>query len=168
VWSMWASCCGWLCLDDSTVEETRSSTQHQAFTNSGFSSYPSPTAPEHTCKACGGRFDSLARKPSAWRRVIVSGDRATSCHVYTQLLRSDRLQAINGAYCQQNRHLKQFYSPPASPTHDRDDYRCDRSIFQFQTICKSSVELDLVYETISGDPEGSSSHGKTRDILHSF
>ncbi|XP_067220929.1 E3 ubiquitin-protein ligase rififylin isoform X3 [Chanodichthys erythropterus] len=62
VWSMWASCCGWLCLDDSTVEETRSSTQHQAFTNSGFSSYPSPPAPEHTCKACGGRFDSLARK----------------------------------------------------------------------------------------------------------
>ncbi|XP_051718120.1 E3 ubiquitin-protein ligase rififylin isoform X2 [Ctenopharyngodon idella] len=59
---MWASCCGWLCLDDSTVEETRSSTQHQAFTNSGFSSYPSPPAPEHTCKACGGRFDSLARK----------------------------------------------------------------------------------------------------------
>ncbi|RXN11514.1 E3 ubiquitin- ligase rififylin-like isoform X1 [Labeo rohita] len=59
---MWASCCGWLCLDDSTVEDTRSSTRHQAFTNSGFSSYPSPTAPEHTCKACGGRFDSLARK----------------------------------------------------------------------------------------------------------
>ncbi|XP_067306242.1 E3 ubiquitin-protein ligase rififylin isoform X2 [Pseudorasbora parva] len=59
---MWASCCGWLCLDESTVEDTRSSSHHQAFTNSGFSSYPSPSAPEHTCKACGGRFDSLARK----------------------------------------------------------------------------------------------------------
>ncbi|XP_077063786.1 E3 ubiquitin-protein ligase rififylin isoform X1 [Siphateles boraxobius] len=59
---MWASCCGWLCLDDATVEDTRSSTQHQTFTNSGFSSYPSPPAPENTCKACGGRFDSLARK----------------------------------------------------------------------------------------------------------
>uniref|UniRef100_A0A8C1PX08 RING-type E3 ubiquitin transferase n=1 Tax=Cyprinus carpio TaxID=7962 RepID=A0A8C1PX08_CYPCA len=59
---MWASCCGWLCLDDSTVEDTRSSTRHQAFTNSGFSSYPSPLAPEPTCKACGGRFDSHARK----------------------------------------------------------------------------------------------------------
>uniref|UniRef100_A0A673N647 RING-type E3 ubiquitin transferase n=1 Tax=Sinocyclocheilus rhinocerous TaxID=307959 RepID=A0A673N647_9TELE len=59
---MWASCCGWLCLDDSTVDDTRSSTRHQAFSNSGFSSYPSPPAPEHTCKACGGRFDSLARK----------------------------------------------------------------------------------------------------------
>ncbi|XP_016362686.1 E3 ubiquitin-protein ligase rififylin isoform X3 [Sinocyclocheilus anshuiensis] len=59
---MWASCCGWLCLDDSTVDDTRSNTRHQAFSNSGFSSYPSPPAPEHTCKACGGRFDSLARK----------------------------------------------------------------------------------------------------------
>ncbi|XP_056118561.1 E3 ubiquitin-protein ligase rififylin isoform X2 [Rhinichthys klamathensis goyatoka] len=56
---MWASCCGWLGLDESTVENTGSSTQHQTFTNSGFSSYPSP---ENTCKACGGRFDSLARK----------------------------------------------------------------------------------------------------------
>ncbi|XP_059370922.1 E3 ubiquitin-protein ligase rififylin isoform X2 [Carassius carassius] len=59
---MWASCCGWLCLDDSTVDDTRSSTRHQAFTNSGFSSYPSPLAPEPTCKACGGRFDSHTRK----------------------------------------------------------------------------------------------------------
>ncbi|XP_051521263.1 E3 ubiquitin-protein ligase rififylin-like isoform X1 [Myxocyprinus asiaticus] len=59
---MWASCCGLLCLDDSTVEDTRSSSRHQAFTNSGFNSYPSSPAPEHMCKACGGRFDSLARK----------------------------------------------------------------------------------------------------------
>lgn len=59
---MWASCCGWLCLDDSSMEDTRGSQQRQAFTNSGFSSYPSPTAPEHTCKSCGGRFDSLTRK----------------------------------------------------------------------------------------------------------
>ncbi|XP_039516003.1 E3 ubiquitin-protein ligase rififylin-like [Pimephales promelas] len=59
---MWASCCGWLGLDDPTVENTRSSTPHQTFTNSGFSGYPSPPAPENTCKACGGRFDSLARK----------------------------------------------------------------------------------------------------------
>ncbi|ROL48723.1 hypothetical protein DPX16_7659 [Anabarilius grahami] len=43
-----------------------------------------------------------------------------------------------GACCQQNRHLIQFYSPLAVPAHDRDHYRCDRSIFQFQTICKSS------------------------------
>ncbi|XP_056612131.1 E3 ubiquitin-protein ligase rififylin isoform X1 [Triplophysa dalaica] len=59
---MWASCCGWLCLDDSTVVETRSSTRQEAFTNSGFSSSPSPPAPESTCKACGGQFDILTMK----------------------------------------------------------------------------------------------------------
>ncbi|MGL5565433.1 MAG: hypothetical protein ACRDC4_06835, partial [Plesiomonas sp.] len=37
---------------------------------------------------------------------------------------------------------------------------CDRSIFQFQTICKSTVELGIVYETISAGPEGLNSHGK--------
>lgn len=40
----------------------RSSSRHQAYTNSGYSSYPSPTAPDHMCKACGGRFDALERK----------------------------------------------------------------------------------------------------------
>ncbi|KAK2831487.1 hypothetical protein Q7C36_016573 [Tachysurus vachellii] len=62
---MWASCCNWLCLDSPTVEESsnhRSSSRHQAYTNSGYSSYPSPTAPDHMCKACGGRFDALERK----------------------------------------------------------------------------------------------------------
>ncbi|KAI5099024.1 E3 ubiquitin-protein ligase rififylin isoform X1, partial [Silurus meridionalis] len=62
---MWASCCNWLCLDSSTVEENssrRSSSRHQAYTNSGYNSYPSPTAPEHICKGCGGRFDALERK----------------------------------------------------------------------------------------------------------
>lgn len=64
---MWASCCNWFCLDGSTVEESsRSSTgggsRNQAYTNSGYSGYPSPTAPEPACKACGGRFDSSARK----------------------------------------------------------------------------------------------------------
>ncbi|KAG7471108.1 hypothetical protein MATL_G00120950 [Megalops atlanticus] len=58
---MWASCCNWFCLDTATVEES-SSTQRQAYVNSGYSSYPSPTASEHVCKACGGRFDMLARK----------------------------------------------------------------------------------------------------------
>ncbi|MCJ8740166.1 hypothetical protein PDJAM_G00055790 [Pangasius djambal] len=62
---MWASCCNWLCLDSPTVEESgsrRPSSRHQAYSNSGYSSYPSPTAPEHTCKACGGRFGALERK----------------------------------------------------------------------------------------------------------
>ncbi|XP_036392792.1 E3 ubiquitin-protein ligase rififylin-like isoform X2 [Megalops cyprinoides] len=58
---MWASCCNWFCLDSATVGEN-SSTQRQAYVNSGYSSFPSPTASEHVCKACGGRFDMLARK----------------------------------------------------------------------------------------------------------
>lgn len=40
----------------------RSSSRHQAYTNSAYSSYPSPTTSEHMCKACGGRFDALERK----------------------------------------------------------------------------------------------------------
>ncbi|XP_029570257.1 E3 ubiquitin-protein ligase rififylin isoform X2 [Salmo trutta] len=59
---MWTSCCNWFCLDTATVEESNNSTRHQAYTNSGYSSYPSPPLPEHTCKACGSRFVTLARK----------------------------------------------------------------------------------------------------------
>ncbi|XP_062873096.1 E3 ubiquitin-protein ligase rififylin [Trichomycterus rosablanca] len=57
---MLASCCNWLCLDLSTVEEsstTRSSSRHQAYTNSGYNSYPSP--PERMCTACGCHFNTL-------------------------------------------------------------------------------------------------------------
>ncbi|XP_061073546.1 E3 ubiquitin-protein ligase rififylin-like [Conger conger] len=57
---MWASCCNWLCLDSGSVED--SSAPREAYSNSGYSSSPSPPGPEHLCTACGGRFDSLARK----------------------------------------------------------------------------------------------------------
>ncbi|KAJ8342828.1 hypothetical protein SKAU_G00327560 [Synaphobranchus kaupii] len=61
-WSMWASCCSWLCLENTTpaTVEQNGNTRRQVYTNSGFS--PSPTAPEHLCKACGGRFNTIARK----------------------------------------------------------------------------------------------------------
>ncbi|XP_066521541.1 E3 ubiquitin-protein ligase rififylin isoform X2 [Hoplias malabaricus] len=62
---MWASCCNWFCLDSSTVEESstiRTNSRQQAYTNSGYSSYPSTPPPDHTCNACGGRFDTVARK----------------------------------------------------------------------------------------------------------
>ncbi|KAL7848958.1 hypothetical protein SRHO_G00205810 [Serrasalmus rhombeus] len=62
---MWASCCNWFCLDSSNMEESgtiRTNSRHQAYTNSGYSSYPSPPPPDHTCKACGRRFDTLTRK----------------------------------------------------------------------------------------------------------
>ncbi|KAJ8414499.1 hypothetical protein AAFF_G00037010 [Aldrovandia affinis] len=60
--SMWASCCNWFCLDAAVTVEETSRVQRQAYSNSGYSSYPSPLSPEHVCKACGSRFDSLARK----------------------------------------------------------------------------------------------------------
>ncbi|XP_046891350.1 E3 ubiquitin-protein ligase rififylin isoform X2 [Hypomesus transpacificus] len=59
---MLASCCNWFCLDATIVEDTNSSTRHQAYTNSGYSSHPSPPLADPTCKACGGRFDTPARK----------------------------------------------------------------------------------------------------------
>lgn len=36
--------------------------RHQSYTNSGFNNQPSPPQPEHTCKACGGRLDTPAKK----------------------------------------------------------------------------------------------------------
>ncbi|XP_061104715.1 E3 ubiquitin-protein ligase rififylin isoform X1 [Conger conger] len=58
---MWTSCCSWLFVENTTVTvEQNGNTRRQVYTNSGFSS--SPTAPEHLCKACGGRFNTVARK----------------------------------------------------------------------------------------------------------
>ncbi|XP_064208480.1 E3 ubiquitin-protein ligase rififylin isoform X1 [Anguilla rostrata] len=59
---MWTSCCSWLCVENtaSATVEHNGNTRRQVYTNSGFSS--SPTAPEHLCKACGGRFNTVARK----------------------------------------------------------------------------------------------------------
>ncbi|XP_076832010.1 E3 ubiquitin-protein ligase rififylin isoform X2 [Brachyhypopomus gauderio] len=65
MWSMLASCCNWLCLDSSTVEESstiRPNSRHQAYTNSAFSSHPSPPGPDQACKGCGRPFDAPARK----------------------------------------------------------------------------------------------------------
>ncbi|XP_028276057.1 E3 ubiquitin-protein ligase rififylin-like [Parambassis ranga] len=58
---MFASCCNWLCMDSSVEESAGTDRRHQSYTNSAFSSQPSPP-PEHTCKACGGRFDTPAKK----------------------------------------------------------------------------------------------------------
>ncbi|XP_041664505.1 E3 ubiquitin-protein ligase rififylin [Cheilinus undulatus] len=58
---MFASCCGWLC-DDSVDESSGMERAHQSYTNSAYNNQPSPPPPEHTCKACGGRFDTPAKK----------------------------------------------------------------------------------------------------------
>ncbi|NWT41550.1 RFFL ligase, partial [Chroicocephalus maculipennis] len=62
---MWASCCNWFCLDGSPEEmqpQPQQGAGAQAYSNPGYSSFPSPTAPEQSCKACGVRFDSSSRK----------------------------------------------------------------------------------------------------------
>ncbi|NXG19065.1 RFFL ligase, partial [Grallaria varia] len=62
---MWASCCNWFCLDGSPEEmqpQPQPAPQAQAYSNPGYSSFPSPTAPEQSCKACGVHLDSSAGK----------------------------------------------------------------------------------------------------------
>lgn len=63
---MFASCCNWLCMDSADVEQPDGDDRrHQSYTNSAFSSQPSPSRPEYTCKACGGCFDTPAKKVTA-------------------------------------------------------------------------------------------------------
>ncbi len=57
--------------------------------------------------------------------------------------RAKESQALVHQFPTKHRNLMQFYLLPALPNHDRDFYRRDHSIFQYQTMCKSSVELAL-------------------------
>ncbi|NWV00746.1 RFFL ligase, partial [Upupa epops] len=60
---MWASCCNWFCLEGSPEEmQPQPGARAQAYSNPGYSSYPSPTISEQSCKACGMHFDSSSRK----------------------------------------------------------------------------------------------------------
>ncbi|NWS99922.1 RFFL ligase, partial [Mionectes macconnelli] len=61
---MWASCCNWFCLDGSPEEMQPQPppARAQAYSNPGYSSFPSPTAPEQSCKGCGMQFGSSASK----------------------------------------------------------------------------------------------------------
>lgn len=50
-----------MCVDSADDEESgESERDHQSYTNSAFSSQLSP--PEHTCNACGGHFETPAKK----------------------------------------------------------------------------------------------------------
>ncbi len=57
--------------------------------------------------------------------------------------RAKESQALAQQFPTKHRNLMQFYLLPALPNHDRDFYRWDHSIFQYQTMCKSSVVLAL-------------------------
>ncbi|NXF85356.1 RFFL ligase, partial [Eubucco bourcierii] len=60
---MWASCCNWFCLDGSPEEmQPQPGARAQAYSNPGYSSFPSPTSAEQSCKACGVHFDSSSSK----------------------------------------------------------------------------------------------------------
>ncbi|NXO28743.1 RFFL ligase, partial [Cisticola juncidis] len=60
---MWASCCNWFCVDGSPEEmQPPPAARAQAYSNPGYSSFPSPTASEQSCKACGVPFDSSCSK----------------------------------------------------------------------------------------------------------
>ncbi|KAM9045573.1 E3 ubiquitin-protein ligase rififylin isoform 6-T8 [Megaptera novaeangliae] len=60
---MWATCCNWFCLDGQPEEAPPpQGARTQAYSNPGYSSFPSPTGLEPNCKACGAHFASMARK----------------------------------------------------------------------------------------------------------
>ncbi|XP_074045039.1 E3 ubiquitin-protein ligase rififylin isoform X2 [Macrotis lagotis] len=60
---MWATCCNWFCQDAHTEETQQSQgARAQAYSNPGYSSFPSPTGSEPSCKNCGAHFGSTTRK----------------------------------------------------------------------------------------------------------
>ncbi|XP_077919720.1 E3 ubiquitin-protein ligase rififylin isoform X2 [Halichoerus grypus] len=60
---MWATCCNWFCLDGQPEEAPPAQgARTQAYSNPGYSSFPSPTGSEPSCKACGAHFANMARK----------------------------------------------------------------------------------------------------------
>ncbi|XP_014376356.1 E3 ubiquitin-protein ligase rififylin isoform X1 [Alligator sinensis] len=63
--TMWASCCNWFCLDGQPEEmqqQPQQGPRSQAYSNPGYSSYPSPTGSEQSCKGCGAHFENSSRK----------------------------------------------------------------------------------------------------------
>uniref|UniRef100_A0A8D2CWY2 Ring finger and FYVE like domain containing E3 ubiquitin protein ligase n=1 Tax=Sciurus vulgaris TaxID=55149 RepID=A0A8D2CWY2_SCIVU len=60
---MWATCCNWFCLDGQPEEVPPApGARTQAYSNPGYSSFPSPTGLEPSCKACGANFANTDRK----------------------------------------------------------------------------------------------------------
>ncbi|XP_042298579.1 E3 ubiquitin-protein ligase rififylin isoform X2 [Sceloporus undulatus] len=60
---MWATCCNWFCLNGQPEDlPHRPASATRAYANAGYTSFPSPTGPEATCKACETRFPSTSLK----------------------------------------------------------------------------------------------------------
>ncbi|XP_031823450.1 E3 ubiquitin-protein ligase rififylin isoform X2 [Antechinus flavipes] len=61
--TMWATCCNWFCQDGHSEETQQAQgARTQAYSNPGYSSFPSPTSSEPSCKNCGTHFGSTTRK----------------------------------------------------------------------------------------------------------
>lgn len=61
IFSMFASCCNWMCPHSSDDGSGESEGHHNSYTNSAFSSPPSPQQ-EHACNACGICFSTHTKK----------------------------------------------------------------------------------------------------------
>uniref|UniRef100_H2TNM8 Ring finger and FYVE-like domain containing E3 ubiquitin protein ligase n=1 Tax=Takifugu rubripes TaxID=31033 RepID=H2TNM8_TAKRU len=61
IFSMFASCCNWMCPDSSDDGSGESEGHHNSYTNSAFSIPPSPQQ-ELACKACGICFSAHTKK----------------------------------------------------------------------------------------------------------
>ncbi|XP_049628319.1 E3 ubiquitin-protein ligase rififylin isoform X1 [Suncus etruscus] len=60
---MWATCCNWFCMDGQPEAASQpQGARAQAYSNPGYSSFPSPTGSEPSCKACGVHFANSTRK----------------------------------------------------------------------------------------------------------
>ncbi|KAJ6655711.1 hypothetical protein lerEdw1_004764 [Lerista edwardsae] len=62
---MWAACCNWFCLNgqpEDMQHRPQQGSRAQAYANAGYSSFPSPTGAEQSCKTCGVRFSSSSLK----------------------------------------------------------------------------------------------------------
>ncbi|KAM3852146.1 E3 ubiquitin-protein ligase rififylin isoform 3-T4 [Vipera latastei] len=56
---MWAACCNWFCLNGQPEDMPHCPQPGtRAYSNAAYNSFPSPTASEQSCKACGVHFSS--------------------------------------------------------------------------------------------------------------
>ncbi|KAM9820297.1 E3 ubiquitin-protein ligase rififylin [Neosynchiropus ocellatus] len=162
---MWASCCTWMCMDsDSDVAASESAGTQQsrrAYTNSAFSSQPSP-APALGCQSCGGRFDTPSRKHVCTdcgknfcgRCSAQLESRPRLCHTcqrfYGNLLERSELMKLKVKELRDYLHLHQV------STHL---CREKEELVELVLSQRSSPSSDSTPETPSSDPPSVTSDG---------
>uniref|UniRef100_A0A672H0F3 RING-type E3 ubiquitin transferase n=1 Tax=Salarias fasciatus TaxID=181472 RepID=A0A672H0F3_SALFA len=154
---MFASCCQWLCLDSDVSQSDPEDRRPQSYTNSAFSSQPSP--PEPTCKACGGRFDTRARKHLCvdckknycGQCSAHQEPRPRLCHTcqrfYGNLLERAELMKLKVKELRDYLHLHEI------STHlCREKVRTQPSVSPSLVLTRLSVSLSLVLTRLSVSP----------------